>query len=587
MVSSNVLEQVILTDKAQCRDCYKCLRACPVKAIEMHDGQARVVMDRCVACGTCVRECPQGAKRYRNDIDRAARLLNDADTVCVSIAPSFATAFDTWARDRLPSALRQLGFAYVGETALGATDVAHATAQHAVAAPDSHHVCSACPAAVYFIEQYATDFADRLVPVVSPMIAHARRLKQRFGPDTRVVFVGPCIAKKAEAQRPELADAVDVVLTFDELQTWIDRSPVDLKHCEESTFDESPGPDARFFPVPGGLARTAQLETNQFDRRIRAASGFEEFDAALNQLRTSNRPTMLEPLFCEQGCVHGPGMPKPGNRFEQRDRLIEFAEGNPGNATHEPLGADALRASYAPRPVRNPDTQDEAAITEMLEQLGRANPEDRLNCGACGYESCRAKAVAVLEGMAEPEMCIPRMRQLAERRTDRIIDTSPNGIVILDRGLKILSMNPAFHKMFTTSDAVLGKPIDYLVDPEPFERLAAGETDRIQERRRYPNYSITCHQIVYTLAYEQQYVGIFVDTTASTRNERQLRQLREQTQAQARELLDHHVNMGQQIAKLLGESTARGEALVHNLLELTGDENGDDREAWRDIYTSK
>jgi PAS domain S-box-containing protein len=586
MTASGALAQVVFTDNARCRDCYRCLRACPVKAIAMHDGQARVAPERCIACGTCIRECPQGAKHYREDAGRAERLLESDAVVCASIAPSFASAFDGWAGRRLPSALRQLGFAYVGETAIGAHDVALATAALVNQGGEHGHVCSACPAVVNYVEQYQPDLVPRLAPVVSPMIAHAKRLEARYGTAARVVFIGPCVAKKSEAERPEHAGLIDVALTFEELRGWLERSGVDLKRCEESAFDEAPGGAARFFPVPGGLARTARLETGLFDTRVRTASGFDELADALDQVRQSERAILLEPLFCPQGCVHGPGMPLRANRFVQRDRLVAYADAAPGAADTAPLRACELAARYVARPADPPAALSEAAITGMLETLGRGAAEDQLNCGACGYDSCRQKAIAVLRGMAEAEMCIPRMRQLAERRTDRIIETSPNGIVILDSRLEILGMNPAFRRMFTTSDAVLGKPIAYLFDPEPFERVAAGEIDTLKEPRRYPSYNMTCHQVVYALRDEGQYVGIFVDTTANVRNEQALRDLRSQTEAQARELLEHQINMSQQIAKLLGESSAKGEALVRTLLELAGEQDEERRDTWRDIYTS-
>jgi PAS domain-containing protein len=189
--------------------------------------------------------------------------------------------------------------------------------------------------------------------------------------------------------------------------------------------------------------------------------------------------------------------------------------------------------------------------------------------------------------MAEPDMCIPYMRLVAERRTDRVLETSPNGIVTLDHELRIIGMNPSFRRMFVCSEAVLGKPISYLMDPEPFEHLAAG-SDTIDTVTRHPNYNLVCHQLLYSLPEDHQYVGIFVNITSSADNEKKLEDLRAQTQAQAKELMEHEIDMSQQIAKLLGETTARGEALVRSLLELAGAQHDDKGTDWlRDIYTSK
>lgn len=580
------LTQVVFTDKARCRDCYRCLRACPVKAIEMHENQARVVPGRCIACGTCIRECPQHAKSYRDDLEKAIRLIREGHPVAASVAPSFAALWDSVGRSRLPSVLRKLGFAHVAETAIGAYQVARATAQHVTAHPDASHICSACPVVVNYVERYQSDLSNLIVPVVSPMLAHAMHIKKRLGPNSRVVFIGPCVAKKAEAERPEDKGWVDCALTFDELLIWMGRENIDINRCEESTFDEAPAGDARFFPVPGGLARTAEMKTDLLDGDCQAVGGYEHLRAVLDHLRHDPIPTVVEPLFCSQGCLEGAGMPTEQNIYELRHRLLRFAAGNPGIAPV--VEALDLNARYKPRSDEDAKAITEEMIRQTLERTGKAAPEDQLNCGACGYPTCREKAIAVIRGYAEPQMCIPYMRRLAEQRTDRIIETSPNGIVMLDKSLRIMHMNTAFRQMFMCSESVLGKPISYLMDPEAFERLAGGEENVVQSTLHLKNYNLVCHQIAYALPEDDQYVGIFVNVTSSEMNQQKLEELRQQTQAQARELLDHQVNMAQQIARLLGESSARGEVLVKTLLALAGERRDDKGQDWlKNTYTSK
>ena len=575
---------VVYTDKARCRDCYRCLRACPVKAIAMHAGQARIVPEACIACGTCVRECPQHAKHFRSDVETAKRLLATRKFVAVSVAPSFASAWEGWQRDRLASALRRLGFRHVAETAVAAHAVATATAAEIEKKAGHGCIASACPAVVSYVERCVGELTGQLAPVVSPMILHAQQIKAAQ-PEAAVVFVGPCVAKKAEAERPEYAGIVDCVLTFAELDAWLQEAGVDFRRCEASAFDAAPSGASRFFPVPGGLLKTAGLPAALIEMDADAPSGFAALAAALAAAARGDGPRLLEPLFCEQGCVAGPGMPQADNRFAQRRRLIEYASAEAGGAAAASV-VTAVRAAFAPAaPGVVMPSEDE--IQAVLADTGKQNADDQLDCGACGYESCRAKAIAVVRGLAEPEMCMPHMRRLAERRTDRIIETSPNGIVILNAQLRILSMNAAFRRMFTCSDAVLGKPIAYLLDPEPFEALASGETGQIQRKRHFPNYNLNCHQIAYALREEQQYVGIFVDMTSHVRNAERLSALRTQTQGQAKELLDHQLSMAQQIAKLLGESSARGESLVRALLALTSEQDGGAPDGWRDIYTSK
>ncbi len=563
--------QVVFTNKARCRDCYRCLRVCPVKAIRMENGQASVVSERCIACGTCIRECPQHAKTYRSDLERAIRLVKESKTVAVSLAPSFVALYSTWEQHRIPSALRALGFSHVSETAIGAYPVAQATAAAAANEPNRPHLCTACPAFVSYIEKYRTELVGALTPVSSPMISHARLLKKRLGASAKVIFIGPCVAKKAEADRPELAGVVDCVLTFEELQQWFEREGIRLDRLEESRFDEEPAGEARFFPLPGGLTRTAALGADALVSDIVAVSGFEDVKRLLDGMSPTAGPRIVEPLFCNQGCVNGPAMPSKRPLLSRRDGVLNYATAAPGTIPGSREADSDTAAKYAS------DSKDidieitEEKIKKVLEATGKAAPEDQLNCGACGYSSCRDKAIAVLRGMAEAEMCIPWMRRLAEQRTDRIIETSPNGIVICDDQLRIISMNPTFRRFFSCSEAAIGKHISYLLDPEPFEKVLTGSEQIIEATLRHERYNIVTHQIVYPLREEKQLVGIFVNITIAQKSREQLEDLKLQTVNQARELLSHQVAMAQQMAKLLGESSARGEELVENLLKLVTD----------------
>lgn len=571
--------QVVFTNKARCRDCYRCLRACPVKAIRIVDGQAFVDPDRCIACGTCIRECPQEAKSFRNDVDRAMRIIGAGGPVAATLAPSFAAYFPPDQRGKLPAALRALGFAHVAETAIGAYAVGRGVRELVEAAPDACHICTACPAVVSYVEQYEPDLAPNLTPVVSPMVAHAREIKQRIGDSARVIFIGPCVAKKAEAELPEHSGLVDCVLTFAELEEWFNRADISIDAYEERPFDEQPGGDARFFPLPGGLARTASLTTDLLGMDTLAVSGIEELRQGLDVARGARRPMLIEPLFCPQGCVNGPGMPAPGNMYARRADLLDYARTHEGGAPSALPGLEALRRQFGARRV-GPDSFPEEAIQEVLEQTGKGRTEDQLNCGACGYDSCRAKAVAVLEGMAAPEMCIPFMRRLAEQRSDKIIDTTPNGVVILDAHLRILHMNRAFRAMFQATDGSLGRHISYLMDPEPFERALGTRKEKLELTARHDTYGLVCHEIIYPLPDEQQYVGIFVNITSTMTTQQKLKRLRSETVLKAQQLLEHQVAMAQELATFLGESTARSEELVRNIQSMASEKPKEPGDNW-------
>ena len=404
------------------------------------------------------------------------------------------------------------------------------------------------------------------------------------------MFIGPCIAKKSEADRSRGDCQVSGVLTFVELAEWFEREGIDLSACEESDFDETPAGDSRLFPLEGGCVRTAGWCTDLLDDNVVVVSGFTDVCTALDNLGSPDEPRTMEPLFCTKGCINGPAMTDERNLFARRGDVLEYAENNPGDAGSAPVDT-GLMTRFETHAIDAESLPSEQEIRKVLDATGKARDEDQLNCAACGYASCRDKAIAVIQGMAEPEMCIPYMKRLAEQRVDRIIETSPNGIVILDEHLLILSMNPAFRRMFMCSDAVCGKPISYLMDPEPFERLVAKQENVIEMMSEHDKYHLVCHQILYPMRDERQFVGIFVNITNSLTNEQQLDRLRAQTVLQARELLDHQIKMAETIARFLGESTAKGEDLVDKLMLLAQEKSeGEERKnnQWlRDTYTSK
>jgi iron only hydrogenase large subunit-like protein/uncharacterized Fe-S cluster-containing protein len=573
MISTDNPGRVVFTNKARCRDCYRCVRVCPVKAIRMKEGQAFVVDDLCISCGTCIRECPQGAKTFRQDLETARQIMaGKTGPVAASIAPAFAAVFSEWERLRLPSALRKLGFTFVAETAVGAFEVARRTAELAAEQGGKSHIMTACPAVVRYIEMYRPNLAGQLLPVVSPMIAHARHLKTRLGVQAKVIFIGPCVAKKQEASRPELAGSVDCVLTFPELREWLTASGIDLSNCEESNVDEQPAGGSRLFPLAGGAAHTGGLETDILSPRLITVTGIDDLGDILDTLPDPDSgPCLIEPLFCRQGCINGPALAgEPAPIFARRQQLNTFVSTHPARGPKLNLPDVQLATCFAGNPRWDSDIP-ESEIRRILSLTGKTSPDDELNCGACGYPSCRDKAIAVARGMAEVEMCIPYMRRLAEQRRDRIIETSPNGIVIVDEHLTILNMNPAFRKFFMCSDAVCGKPISYLMDPEPFEKVAAARVEKFETVVEHSKYGLTCHEIIYGLPEDRQVVGIFINITSSRDSQQKLDAMRAQTVRQAQDLLNHQITMAQTMAKFLGESTAHGEKLVDNLRRIAKD----------------
>jgi len=559
-------KEVLRTLSAKCRNCYRCVRVCPVKAIGVRDDQAYVDANRCILCGTCVRECPQHAKVYRNDIDIAAELLKE-EKVVASVAPSFSAVYEGWKVKNLPSALRKLGFFKVAETAEGAALVAEQTEKmFREATVPTAAICTACPVVVRYAEKYWPEHLDKLFPVVSPMIAHARLLKACFGPDVKVIFIGPCIAKKYEAARPEYDGDVDVVLTFSELNQWLARENILLETCAESGFDNTGKiGSAKLFALPGGMLKTMGIFQDGTQKEVMHISGMENVKLLFESLNILKDLEIIEPLVCNEGCINGIGVESNTNLFHRRANLISYAAKRPALLPEKELEAVDIPLTVAFNAGENVNQDfSEDQILEVFSQMDKTDPDSRLNCGACGYSSCREKAKAVLRGMAEIEMCVPYMRKLAEQRMDKIIESSPSGIVILDKALNILSMNTSFRNFFLCGNNLLGRNISYLLDAHNFEKVATGAQEYTEAIIFC--YGKTFHQIVYRLPEENQYVGFYTNVSGTLMTEEKMEMLKNETIRKAQELLDHQIKMAQVMAKFLGENTARSEELVERLI---------------------
>ena len=558
---------ILKTLSAKCRDCYRCVRICPVKAIGIKDNQAYIDTERCIHCGTCVRECPQNAKVYRDDTEKVTSIIKN-NTVVASIAPSFSSIYDRALAKRLPSALRKLGFAHVSETSEGATIITNKAIEILSNPNNKAGICTACPVVINYVEKYKPEYIAQLLPVVSPMIAHGKLLKKRYGEHVKVVFIGPCIAKKYEAERPEFKGIIDAVITFTELDNMLKEHNIDLNNCPESGFDNAISlGHAKLFALPGGMLKTAGIDDDGIKNEVINTSGPNNVINLFDALNTNTDLNIVEPLFCEGGCINGPGLKSDKNIFQRRADLINYANSKSRNPYYkdEKAQVNCLTEFNCGLNVNN-DNITEQQIEEVYRLTDKANPEARLDCGACGYTSCREKAKAVIRGMAEIEMCMPYMRKLAELRTDKILERSPNGIVILDNELQIMLMNPAFCDYFSCGKALIGKKISYLLDAEEYEKVA---TKTLEKSETIVNrYGKKYQQIVYYIPTAKQYVGIYNDISGLKLTEAKLNSIKKQTVEQAQELLNHQIEMAMTMAKFLGENTAKGEALVERLMKI-------------------
>jgi len=559
---------VIKTDLANCMDCYRCVRACPVKAISVHEGQAHVVDSLCIQCGTCVHECPQHAKLIISELDQVKALISSGRKVVCSIAPSFPAAFGGWKARRLPSALRRLGFSHVAETAEGADEISKAS----VCALGTRKVFTSCPAVVNYVEHYKPDYLEYMVEVASPMIAHAKMLRDQLGEDIDVVFIGPCAAKKGEAKRENNKDLVQAVLTFSELNEWLEEEGIELATCTESDFQrKNDYHNARLFPIQGGMLKTCGIEDDVKSSDVMHLSGSKAVKELFSIPPSEWNFKAVEPLFCDGGCIGGPGFPKDESLFIRQKRVKEYVQSYSSTDDKQPKTSVDLKTVFSPqkRSLALEQVSDEE-IERILIETGKANPEDRLNCGACGYNNCREKAAAIALGMAEASMCMPQMKRLAQQRMDKIIENSPNGVVVLDEDLRIVHMNSAFRKMFMCNHHVLGREISYLINDEGYEKLLNGEADSFEAVRT--KYGIRYHEMLYAFTNDRQYVGFYANLSRMKLEGSEINLIKKQTMEQAKKILDHQVKFAQDLVHYLGTSTAESEALVKKMMDIYEDE---------------
>jgi two-component system, NtrC family, sensor kinase len=407
---------VVQTIRDRCRRCYHCVRHCPARAVRVVAGQAEVVPERCIACGNCYRVCAQRAKEIEDGIARTRALLDAGGPVIAALAPSFPAAFQSVPPGQVVGAVRRLGFSHVMEVAFGADLVARRYCALAPALPAEVALSSPCPALVAFVEKFYPALVPRLVPIVSPMIAFGRAVKGKLHPDARIVFIGPCAAKKREADDPRLAGAIDAVLTFDELHRMLEAAGVDPAACAASEPDPPRGGLGRVFPVSGGLLRTADIPHDVLDSTTVVADGVFRVPLLLNELmEEAGEERFVDILFCE-GCVNGPVMATDAGPVSRCEAVTGYARAA-GPALDEAALAEFddvdLARTFLAQPV-DPPPPSEEQIREVLSQVHKYGPEDELNCGACGYTTCREKAIAVCHGLAEVGMCLPYLIEEAE-----------------------------------------------------------------------------------------------------------------------------------------------------------------------------
>ncbi len=554
----------VYTTENECQDCYKCVRHCPVKAIRIVNGKASVIAEACVACGQCVKVCPAHAKKIRSDLARLKELLASGAKVYASVAPSFAGYFKGVSIGQLAAALRKLGFAGTSETAHGAESVSAHVSRLLEQTDSPLVISSACPAVVAMVRKYLPAYAKFISPLPSPVRAHCGLIKERFGGDAKVVFFGPCAAKKNEAD--ESPERLALACIFPALEKFFEEKGIAVGE-EEDDLALGPAEEGRFYSVEGGMNDT--LRDGRADVRYISVSGLENLKRVLGALPAElrggaggrrGRTLFVEALACPGGCVNGPAMPADGGSLAT---LFATDAASPLQTSAGRCFTHCGAMSYPADAVRE-DEPDEAAMTQALARVGKTTKADELNCGACGYETCREFARALIAGKAEEAQCHTFLKRNYERTSSALIRYIPAGVVIVDGAGRILECNRMFAELAGAAaeyDALGGLAgMECCACLPEFSDLFAGALEHGSEieKFRQPLKGRLVNVSVFSIAKGESAGAVIQDVTGNEMH-------REQIAAKAREVIKKNVYTVQQVARLFGEHIAETEIMLNEI----------------------
>lgn len=549
--------------KSNCKNCYKCIRHCPVKAIRFSGNQAHIIGDECILCGHCFVVCPQNAKEIVNETEKV-RVLLQSYPVYVSLAPSFIANYEGVGINAMRTALKKLGFADVEETALGATVVKNEYDRLLREEKRDIVISSCCHSVNLLIQKYFPKELPYLADVLSPMQAHCADLKRRH-PGAKTVFIGPCVAKKDEAAHYD--GIVDAVLTYEELTEWLNHEGVVL----EKEMDSQQESRARFFPTTGGILKTMNLDAPGY--RYMAIDGIENCISALKDIENGNiHHAFIEMSSCVGSCVGGPVMEKyHPSPVREYIAVAEYA-GDKDFVVEQPDSND-LRKHFSLIEREN-KMPSEYEINTALRQMGKMSKRDELNCGSCGYNTCREKAIAICQGKAEASMCLPYLQKKAEGFSDRIVNNTPNGIIVLNDAFEVQQINEAAMDIMNIRSAsdVLGEQVVRIMDPSVFYEVQKKRFN-IHNRRVYlAEYK---RYVELTVVYDTDnhlFIGIMRDITDEEKEREKKESISKQTIETADKVVDKQMRIVQEIASLLGETAAETKIALTKLKESIKDE---------------
>ena len=550
--------------KSNCKNCYKCIRHCPVKAIRFSGNQAHIIGNECILCGHCFVVCPQNAKEIVDGTEKVRVLIQSGDPVVVSLAPSFIANYDGVGIDAMRRALKKLGFYDVEETAIGATIVKTEYERMLDEEKRDVVISSCCHSINLLIQKYFPSELQYLADIMSPMQAHCADIKKRI-PNAKTVFIGPCVAKKDEAEYYE--GIVDAVLTFEELTGMLKSERIEL----EKEIDNTPESRARFFPTTGGILKTMAQNTPGYT--YMAFDGVENCISVLKDIESGKiHKCFIEMSACVGSCVGGPGMEKY-HRSPAHDYMsvAKYA----GTRDFDVNQPDALSIKKHFTTIDHKLMMPaEYEIASALRQMGKFKPSDELNCGSCGYNSCREKAIAICQGKAEISMCLPFLKDKAESFSDTIVKNTPNGLLVLNENLEVQQINAAARKIMNirSESDVLGEPVIRILDPAVFMQVKNSGVSVRDQKSYLAEYRKYIKQTVVHDRESRLLIAIMRDITDEEADRDKKARINKQTVEVADTVVEKQMRIVQEIASLLGETAAETKIALTKLKESIGDE---------------
>ncbi len=553
------MTKCLVSNTENCKNCYKCIRNCPIKAISFENNRAAIIHENCILCGSCYNVCPQKLKKVRNDVAAVKRLI-EGGKVYVSLAPSFVSYYTNSDIQCMRDTLRKLGFEDVEETAVGATIVKKAYDEMLNSGRDVL-ISSCCHSINLLIRKYHPECLKYLADVLSPMCAHGLNLKQRYGSNAKVVFIGPCISKKDEGDN---SDYIDAVLTFRELDEWLEKEKIVLDTTNEKAQDERS--KARFFPETGGILKTMERSSKIHD--YIAVDGVQNAIHTLEDLEAGKiHNCFIEMSACVGSCINGPISRREETSILSRQLLIDRYAGSE-DFPLEQITSEDIRTRYD-RSANIRYVPTEAQIEDMLKKMNKEDPRERLNCGCCGYESCRDKAIAIINGHANIDMCLPLLMEKSKSLSDNILDNTPNGLMALDADLNIGLINRSMCRILDIRDPkdVIGQHLAMVMDPSDFYDVFEGKNIRRKKEylAEYEKY------IEKTISFDKKFnilVCVIRDITTEEMSKHAHKELVDNTISITDSLLEKNMTSVHEIASLLGETVAETKVALEKLKGL-------------------